>query len=173
MSDIMANNYSVSEKTWKWTKRKLFFHLIDLTILYAFINQCSCADTLSHKLFHEWLVSGLIHTALDTNPAPSTSGHGRPSSQAIGVSRLDFKYSHLGDVICVPVNVSRLFYYCEGCNVGLCVYPCSKLFHTMLHYSECLQKNQLYFLWHIFTCSICSGELISWDNPVPLSTGLW
>jgi hypothetical protein len=37
VSDMMANNYSISPKTWKWTA-KLFFHLVDLTILNAFYN---------------------------------------------------------------------------------------------------------------------------------------
>jgi hypothetical protein len=36
LSDTMANSYSISKKTWKWTK-KFFLHLLDLTILNSFI----------------------------------------------------------------------------------------------------------------------------------------
>jgi hypothetical protein len=34
LSDRMANSYSIS-RAWKWTK-KLFFHLLDLTVLNAY-----------------------------------------------------------------------------------------------------------------------------------------
>jgi hypothetical protein len=36
MSDRMVNRYGIARRTWKWTK-KLFFHLTDMTILYAFV----------------------------------------------------------------------------------------------------------------------------------------
>jgi len=42
-SDHMTNSYSGSRWTWKWTK-KLFFHLMDLTILNSFIILASCGS---------------------------------------------------------------------------------------------------------------------------------
>ena len=36
MVDRMANSYSISRRTFKWTK-KLFFHLLDLAILNSYI----------------------------------------------------------------------------------------------------------------------------------------
>jgi hypothetical protein len=134
--------------------------------------------TLNHKLFCEQFVSGLIQAAQDIDPTPSTSGCGRLSSQAVCVSWLDFMHSHhwptkgSSQRCCLCAfkgKVSRSFYYCEGSNVGLCLYPCFKLYHTMLHYRKCLQKNQLYFQWHIFTYGSRSGVLINWDNPVTLT----
>jgi hypothetical protein len=51
MSDMMANSYSISRKTWKWTE-KLFFHFVDLTVLNAFIIHSSCGGTyLAIKCF--------------------------------------------------------------------------------------------------------------------------
>jgi hypothetical protein len=35
-TDRMANSYTASRRTWKWTK-KLFFHLLDMTILNSYI----------------------------------------------------------------------------------------------------------------------------------------
>jgi len=35
-SDRMMNTYSISRRTWKWTK-KLFLHLLDLTVLNSYI----------------------------------------------------------------------------------------------------------------------------------------
>ena len=40
-SDRMANSYSISWRTFKWTK-KLFFHLLDLAILNSYILHSSC-----------------------------------------------------------------------------------------------------------------------------------
>lgn len=48
----------------------------------------------SHKVFHERLIGGLIHAAQDINPGPLTSGRRRPSSQAVRVCQLGFKYSN-------------------------------------------------------------------------------
>jgi hypothetical protein len=48
-SDRMANSYSISRRTWKWTK-KLFFHFLDLTVLNSYILLMSCGSKLSHRL---------------------------------------------------------------------------------------------------------------------------
>jgi hypothetical protein len=44
--DSMANSYSVSWRTWKWTM-KLFFHLFNLTILNDYIILTSCGSQIS------------------------------------------------------------------------------------------------------------------------------
>jgi hypothetical protein len=41
-SDCMTNTSSISRQTWKWTK-KLFFHLLDLTVLNSYIILHSCS----------------------------------------------------------------------------------------------------------------------------------
>jgi len=46
-SDRMTNSYSISRRTCIWAK-KLFFHLMDLTILNCFIILASCGSKLSH-----------------------------------------------------------------------------------------------------------------------------
>jgi hypothetical protein len=57
--DRMANSYSISKKTWKWTK-KFFFHLLDLTILNSYILYKSCGGNMTHLKFREQLVRDLI-----------------------------------------------------------------------------------------------------------------
>jgi hypothetical protein len=59
LSDRMANSYSISRRTWKWTK-KLFIHLLDLTILNAYVLSKSCGSTLTYLKFREQLVRDLI-----------------------------------------------------------------------------------------------------------------
>jgi hypothetical protein len=49
-SDRMANSYSISCRTWKWMK-KLFFHLLDLTILNSHSVLKSCGSKFSHRDF--------------------------------------------------------------------------------------------------------------------------
>ncbi len=46
-SDHMANSYSMIQRTFKWTT-KLFFHLLDLTVLNSWILLSSCEAKYTH-----------------------------------------------------------------------------------------------------------------------------
>jgi len=49
--DRMANSYSISRHTFKWTK-KMFFYLLDLAILNSYILHSSCGGKkMSHRDF--------------------------------------------------------------------------------------------------------------------------
>jgi len=48
--DRMANSYSISHRTFKWTK-KLFFHLLDLAILNSYILHSSCGCKKISEIF--------------------------------------------------------------------------------------------------------------------------
>jgi hypothetical protein len=87
-SDCIANSSSSSQRTWKWTK-KLFFHLLALTILNSFIILTCCGSKLSHRQFGLTLVRELIQEARrvprpqatrQIKQAPSTSQLQRPDS---------------------------------------------------------------------------------------------
>jgi hypothetical protein len=41
-----ADSYSISQRVWKWTK-KLFFHLLDLTVLNSYIILTSCGSQVA------------------------------------------------------------------------------------------------------------------------------
>jgi hypothetical protein len=58
-SDHMINTYSISRWAWKWMK-KLFFHLLDLTVLNSYIILHSCGSQLSHEDFQPSLITDLI-----------------------------------------------------------------------------------------------------------------
>jgi len=50
-ADRMANSYTATRQTWKWTK-KLFFHVLDLAIVYSYILLSSCGGKkISHTYF--------------------------------------------------------------------------------------------------------------------------
>ncbi|PNF17065.1 hypothetical protein B7P43_G17426 [Cryptotermes secundus] len=68
-ADRMASSYSISRRTWKWTN-KLFFHLLDLTILNSFILLSSCGAKLSHREFRLASVRNMlqgVHLALKSS----------------------------------------------------------------------------------------------------------
>jgi len=46
-SDHMANSSSMTQHTFKWTT-KLFFHLLDLTVLNSWILSSSCEAKYTH-----------------------------------------------------------------------------------------------------------------------------
>jgi hypothetical protein len=45
-SDHMTDSYSKSRRIWKWMK-KLFFHLLDLSVLNSYILLTSCGSRLT------------------------------------------------------------------------------------------------------------------------------
>jgi len=50
-ADRMANSYTASHRTWKWTKKNLF-HLLDLAIVNSYILLSSCGGKkISHRDF--------------------------------------------------------------------------------------------------------------------------
>ena len=61
-SDRMANSCSMSRHTFKWTT-KLFFHLLDLTVLNSWLFLPSCGAKYTHQDFRLLLVKNLIEEA--------------------------------------------------------------------------------------------------------------
>jgi hypothetical protein len=86
-SDRMTNSYSISRRTCAWTK-KLFFHLMDLTILNSFIIHASCGSKLSHWQYRLTLVRDLIQDA-GRVPQPQPAGWRRQAPSTSHIQRLD------------------------------------------------------------------------------------
>jgi len=61
-SGRMANSYSMSQHTFKWTT-KLFFSLLDLTVLSSWLLLASCRAKYTHQDFRLLLVKNLIEEA--------------------------------------------------------------------------------------------------------------
>jgi hypothetical protein len=92
LSDRMANSCSISRRTWKWMK-KLFFHLLDLTILNAYVLSKSHGSTLTHLKFKEQLVRELIVLSQKENTDAPVTLRGQPSSSEKQLSHLEVKHS--------------------------------------------------------------------------------
>jgi hypothetical protein len=80
-ADKMANSYTASRRTWKWTK-KLFFQLFDLAIVNSYILLSSCGGKkFSHRDFRLTLIREML----------ARSGHKpRPSMHVTEVHKLTF-----------------------------------------------------------------------------------
>ena len=69
-SDRMANSYSMSQCTFRWTM-KLFFHFVDLTVLNSWILLSSCGAKHTHRDFRLLLVRNLIEEAGKSHDRPT------------------------------------------------------------------------------------------------------
>jgi len=83
-SDRMANSYSMSRRTFMWTT-KLFFYLLDLTVLNSWILLSSCGAKYTHRDFRLLLVRNLIEEAGKSQDCPTPRLVGRPSAVATNV----------------------------------------------------------------------------------------
>ena len=69
-SDRKANNYLMSRCTFKWST-KLFFHLLDLTVLNSWILLFSCGAKYTYRDFRLLLVRNLIEEAGKSQDHPT------------------------------------------------------------------------------------------------------
>ncbi|PNF34414.1 hypothetical protein B7P43_G13948 [Cryptotermes secundus] len=137
-SDRMVNSYGIARRTWKWTK-KLFFHLLDMTVLNAYLLHKSCDGKMTHKKFREILVRDLILQSHEANITVSGVSRGRPSSSGAQLSRLEVKHSKHWPAkgkqrrcrVCSINKKSRsTLFCCKKCDVALCVVDCFEKWHT-------------------------------------------
>ena len=135
-ADRMANSYSICRRNFKWTT-KLFFHLLDLTVLNSWILLSSCGAKHTHRDFRLLLVRNLIEEAGRSRPTPSLVG--RQSAAATDVARLESRHNKHWPVKSTKVRCrvcsarghrSGTIYKCAKCDVGLCVVPCFAQYHT-------------------------------------------
>ena len=98
-ADRMANSYTASRRTWKWTE-KLFFRLLDLAIVNSYILLSSCGGKkISHRDFRLTLIREML----------ARSGHeprqsmlvGRPEPASANISTGLAAIPSSDDVACV------------------------------------------------------------------------
>jgi hypothetical protein len=96
-ADRMTNSYSISRRTWKWTK-KIFFHLLDLMILNSFILMSSCGAKLSHRDFRLALVCNMLEHAGMCRSCPR-----RPLGRPPALSSIIFRLMEAIDITGGPL----------------------------------------------------------------------
>jgi hypothetical protein len=131
LGDRMANSYTFCRKTLKWTK-KLFFHLLDLSVVnsyYLFKIQNSKA---CHKQYRMSLISEILRkmepkTALLTSPTTKRICRREDVNEHWP---LEEKKKRRRCAYCFSKGVEkRTTISCTACNVGLCI-GCFKNYHT-------------------------------------------
>jgi len=140
--DRMANSYSMSRHTLKWTT-KLFFHLLDQTVLNRWIMLSSCGAKYTHQDFRLLLVRNLIEEAGRSQDCPTPSFVGRPSVGTKNDLRLESRHNKHWSAksstqmccrLCSSCGQRRdTVYKCARCDVGLCVVPCFAEYHTKVN----------------------------------------
>src|SRR5215510_5879831 len=141
-SDLMAKSYSMIRRTFKWTM-KLFFHLLDLTVLKSWILLSSCGAKHTHRDFRLLLVRNLIEEAGKSQDCPTPRLVGSSCSGAKDVLRLESRYNKHWQAKSSTKLHCRLcssrgqrkgtMYKCARCDVGLCVVPCFEEYHTKVN----------------------------------------
>jgi hypothetical protein len=137
----MTNNYSVSRRSWKW-KKKLFFHLLDLTIVNSYVILSSCGSKIDHRKFRLTLVQNLLEMS-GREPRPQSIPGGRPNPRASQVTRLESQHTEhwpaVGSRLRCRVCSSKkkrttTRFSCMKCKVGLCIEPCFQIYHTKVNF---------------------------------------
>ncbi|GFS74337.1 piggyBac transposable element-derived protein 4 [Trichonephila clavipes] len=129
LSDRMANSYTFGRKTLKWTK-KLFFHLLDLTVLNAFIlYKIKTGNNICHKIFRLNLIRQLLQNenieTIITSPERNARNN-RPENKHWP----ECKKVQRRCAMCKSKGMTRrTSVSCKLCNVGLCV-NCFEEYHT-------------------------------------------
>ena len=91
-SDHMANSYSMIRRTFKWTM-KLFFHLLDPTVLNSWILLSSRGAKYTHRDFRLLLVRNLIEEPGKSQVRPIPRLVGRPSLGTKNVLRFESRHN--------------------------------------------------------------------------------
>ena len=123
LSDRMANSYSFERRSLKWTK-KVFFHLLDVSVLNAFILSKS---TQSHRDFRMNLIKSLIKR----NEASTSKINPSVEEPVLGHWPFDEKKRRRCPVCTKQGIQRRSSVICKKCNIALCVDKnCFEEYHT-------------------------------------------
>jgi hypothetical protein len=137
-TDRMANSYTASHRTRKWTK-ELFFHLLNLAIVNSYILLSSCnGKKISHRDFRLTLIREMLaHSGYE--PRPSIPVEDQPK---LLLTLEDWTHVTIntglpaippsGVVACSARGVTRsVNFVCVKCDVALCVdRNCFRGYHT-------------------------------------------
>ncbi|KAG0728873.1 PiggyBac transposable element-derived protein 4 [Chionoecetes opilio] len=150
-SDAMISSVECARRTMKWYK-KMFFHLLDMTILNSHILYT--LKTGENQTLEEFVIevvrSVLAHNTVQRvtqTPSQTIAGPSRDTPARLGVSHFISTIPATGTQRCpqrrchVCQQTTRhakkrkdTRYQCSDCNVGLCLEPCFKEYHTLIHY---------------------------------------
>lgn len=119
LSDQFCSYIETEKKTCKWWK-KLFFHIMDVCIVNAWILYKKSNKNITLLEFKLILCKEILCKSF------------RKKKVAFGVEKKGRHFPDKGkQKSCIYENCKRKSsYFCKACNYPLCVVPCFELFHT-------------------------------------------
>ncbi|CAK9816234.1 PiggyBac transposable element-derived protein 4 [Anthophora plagiata] len=138
-ADMVISTVNSTQKSLKWY-RKFFFHLLDVCVWNAYcLYKHRTKKTIPMTKFHLKLIREIVekyhkginynHRAGNNNPSRLIERHFPSVYGPAGKNRVR------RCVVCTANDKRRESRYeCKSCNVGLCVDPCFKIYHTELNY---------------------------------------
>ncbi|XP_071053828.1 piggyBac transposable element-derived protein 4-like [Onthophagus taurus] len=147
--DQHLHDYPIARKRGKKYYKKIFFHLLDMSLWNAFVLYNKNGGQKNNLQFRQALIEKLIENFHST----SSTRKGRPSYQP-GPLRLTERHfpeyvpptkkkaapCRYCAVCCNKKNKEgkrprkETRYYCKSCDVGLCAVPCFMEYHTKLNF---------------------------------------
>ena len=142
--DQHLSNYPIVRKRGKKYYKKMFFHLSEQALWNAFVLYTKQVGPISNLEFRLLLIDEYVEMYHDpqysskggspsksnplrfTEPIPSTGKKSAPTKRCVVCCS---KQNEMGKKI---RRESR--YYCPDCNVGLCLTPCFKTYHTKFNF---------------------------------------
>lgn len=146
LADQYLITYSISRKRLKNFYQKMFRHLIDVAMYNAFIIYRNRGGKLSHLDFRLSVINSLIEKYGDStpkailrrkvNPENPTRLSGRHFPQMIPTQpTTGRRRGQRRCVVCLRHKMDKkTTIFCPTCDVGLCVDPCFKNYHTLGNY---------------------------------------
>ena len=132
-SDQLYGYNNFSRKWWK----RVYFHLLDVTLVNAYVLYYKTCEgkVLSHMDFRIEVAKGLIgaecFTSLQLAPVVDSP------ARLIGHNHFPEPSGQHDCEVCSNRKSGKrktTTYICCSCKVPLCVYPCFKTYHTVMHY---------------------------------------
>ncbi|XP_017790882.1 PREDICTED: piggyBac transposable element-derived protein 4-like [Habropoda laboriosa] len=139
-TDMVISTIGSMCKSMKWFK-KYFFHMIDLCLWNACcLYKLKTGAPISMAQFYLKLIEQILTKYHKTRTRHSTNCGSNNELRLIG-KHFPTPYTSSGKnklrrcVVCSKNNKRRESrYQCDECDVGLCVYPCFKIYHTQTYY---------------------------------------
>ena len=139
-TDMVISTIHSTRKTTKWYK-KYFFHMIDMCLWNSYcLYKLKTGKTLSIAKFQLQLIDQILkkyhkqssHHCIrpGNNYSARLNGRHFPSPYEINEKKRSRRC-----VVCTKNDKRRESrYQCQECDVGLCVHPCFRIYHTELNY---------------------------------------
>jgi len=140
-SDQLVTYYGFRRCSKKWWKQA-FFHLMELTMVNAYILYCYNTPKKEHMTHLEFALAVARALLDDAHPLPALRYQPPPAAADLPL-RLTGRHFPEPAGSCPDCKIcsdrqagnrKQTQWQCKTCKVAMCIYPCSERYHTLKHY---------------------------------------